>query len=215
MPGASLTLFHTAGSNVAVFDALLQPITPPVPYTHVVDEEILREAKAAGRITPQLEARVDRAFSDALGESALVLCTCSTIGALAERGRPHVLRVDRPMAEWAVRLGTRIAVAATLPSTFAPTSDLIAAVAAQAERRIEIVRWHLAAAWPFMERGDEAGYAAEIARDVAAQLRADRVDVVVLAQASMAGAEPLTAGLGVPVLSSPRLGLAEALRRLR
>jgi hypothetical protein len=40
-------------------------------------------------------------------------------------------------------------------------------------------------------------------------------DVVVLAQASMAGAAPLCAGLPLPVLSSPSLGLEAALAAYR
>ena len=64
------------------------------------------------------------------------------------------------------------------------------------------------AAWPRFERGDRDGYLADVA--AAVRPRAADTDVVVLAQASMAGAQPLLADLGVPVLSSPALGVARA-----
>jgi hypothetical protein len=79
---------------------------------------------------------------------------------------------------------------------------------------VQISEWFIESAWPFMERGDKAGYFEEIARVVENKLQLEPVDAVVLAQASMAGAEPLCAHLGKPVFSSPRLGLEEALKRI-
>ncbi|MFE9408014.1 aspartate/glutamate racemase family protein [Streptomyces sp. NPDC006704] len=61
-------------------------------------------------------------------------------------------------------------------------------------------------AWQHFEAGDPRAYHDEIARTVDALCD---VDVVVLAQASMAPAAALTT-LGVPVLASPRLGLRAA-----
>ena len=57
------------------------------------------------------------------------------------------------------------------------------------------------------------GYAACIAAAVRQALPGP--SVIVLAQASMAGAVPLLADAGVPVLSSPRLGVAAAIAALR
>ncbi len=77
-------------------------------------------------------------------ETAVVVCTCSTIGGSAEQTRlPHgqsVLRVDRAMAERAVEIGSRIVVAAALESTLAPTTELIQDVAAQQGARSRSTR---------------------------------------------------------------------------
>ena len=119
-----LTLFHTAESNVAVFDALLKQMAPDVPVKHIVDEAVLREAVAAAAVTPHLVQHVNATLTDVTADGAFVLCTCSTIGGLAEAAGPNVLRVDRPMAEKAVSTGSHIAIAATLKSTLhshAPT----------------------------------------------------------------------------------------------
>lgn len=212
---AMLTLFHTSASNVEVFDALLQQIAPDMPVKHVVDEAVLREAVAAGAVTPQLTQLVNAAMVDVMCDDGVVLCTCSTIGGLAENAGPNVLRVDRPMAEKAVRIGNRIALAATLKSTLVPTRQLVEQVSAEMHKPIDIQEWFIESAWPFMQRGDKAGYFAEIARVVEEHVKRESVDVVVLAQASMAGAEPLCAHLGTPVFSSPRLGLEAALKQVK
>ncbi len=208
-----LTLFHTATSNVAVFDALLKQMAPDVPVKHIVDEAVLREAVAAGAITPHLVEHVNAQMAGVIQQGGFVLCTCSTIGGLAEAAGPNVLRVDRPMAEKAVAAGSRIAIVATLKSTLIPTRRLIEQVGAEMSKPAQISEWFIESAWPFMERGDKAGYFAEIARCVETNLKREPADAVVLAQASMAGAEPLCAHLTTPVFSSPRLGLEAALKR--
>lgn len=210
-----LILFHTASSNVEIFDALLRQMAPDIPARHVVDEAILCDVRDAGTVTPAVSARVRSGLTPLLHHSALVLCTCSTIGALAEQISRRVMRVDRPMAERAVSLGRRIGVAATLQSTLAPTQALLHEVAQQAGQPIETIELFIPSAWPFMARGDQVGYAREIAAHLAAACARDRFDVIVLAQASMAVAEPLCAELPCPVLSSPRLGVEAAVRAYR
>jgi len=207
-----LTLFHTAPSNRDVFDALLKRLAPDVPVRHIVDEAILREALAAGAVTDVMVARVRETLTPIIDQGSLVLCTCSTIGGLAEQASPHVLRVDRPMAERAVALGKRILVALTLPSTLEPTKMLLFDAARAAGREVQLTELVIDTAWPFFERGDKVGYAQHIARQVEAACATDAVDVVILAQASMHEAEGLCTHLGVPVLSSPRLGLEAALK---
>ncbi len=210
-----LTLFHTAASNVALFDALLKQLAPDIPARHVVDEAILREVRDAGAVTPAAIARVRAALAPLADPQSFVLCTCSSIGGLAEQAGERVMRVDRPMAERAVSLGRRIAIAATLQSTLAPTQALIQDIARQAGKPRETVALFIPSAWPLIERGDQAGYARAIADRLAEACARDRFDVIVLAQASMAVAEPLCAELPCPVLSSPRLGVEAAARAYR
>ena len=199
-----LTLFHTASSNVDVFDALLKQMAPDVPVKHIVDESVLREAVAAGALTPNLVAHVNDEMAEVTRDGSFVLCTCSTIGGLAEAARPNALRVST---------GSPIAIAATLKSTLTPPRQLVEQVSVEMNKPVQISEWFLESAWPIMQRGDKAGYFAEIARCVKEHLKREPADAVILAQASMAGAEPLCAELETPVFSSPRLGLEEALKR--
>jgi hypothetical protein len=211
-----LVLLHTAQGQIASFDRLLAELAPGVQARHLVCEDFLAEARRDG-VTDGLTRRVVDAVLDAASErGSFVLCTCSTIGAAAERAnvvQPGVaLRIDRPMAERAVTLGPRIAIAAALESTLGPTRALLEEVARAAGRTVELSEILCADAWPLFERGDIAAYHAKIA--AALDERAGDVAVVVLAQASMAGAESLCRRVAAPVLSSPRIGLEAALERM-
>ena len=210
----TLTLLHTSPVHIATFDSLLAQIDPGIPVRHVVDESLLREAREAGTITAQLRQRVADAVLLAIAQdAAVVLCTCSTIGGCAEQvgddSNATVLRVDRPMAERAVAIGGRIVIAAALASTLAPTRQLILEAAARVGKQVQIAELLCEPAWAKFEHGDHAGYANEIAARL--HEAATEGDVIVLAQASMAAAAPLCADIGIPILSSPRLGLEAAI----
>src|SRR5687768_9852885 len=120
----ALAFLHTAPVNVATFDRLLSEIDPMIPAKHILDESLLRDARSFG-ITPELAQLVHSRLAELMDEdTAVVVCTCSTIGGCAEQtvsaNGQAVMRVDRAMAERAVELGSRIVVAAALESTLAP-----------------------------------------------------------------------------------------------
>ncbi|MFD7032542.1 aspartate/glutamate racemase family protein [Streptomyces sp. NPDC059917] len=215
-----MTLLHTSPVHVPVFDALRDRHHAGTALRHLVVPELLARARAAGpgAVAGEIESLLAGPGS---GDGA-VLCTCSTIGAVAERlgpvlGRP-VLRVDRPMAAAAVRTGPRIAVLATVESTLAPTLALLREEAGALERErpgcaAAPTPWTrvVPGAWERFEAGDDAGFLALVAAAVDAVVDAD---VIVLAQVSMAGAAARST-TGVPVLSSPAVGLAAAVGALR
>ncbi|UQA97607.1 aspartate/glutamate racemase family protein [Streptomyces halobius] len=209
-----LALLHTSPAHAPVFDALRDEDSPGLALRHLVHPQLLDRAREQG---PQTVAEeVARVLAGAARDGArAVLCTCSTIGWVAESaesalGLP-VLRVDRPMAAAAVAAGPRIAVLAALESTLGPTADLIAEEAGRAGRRVSVRTVLVPGAWQLFEAGDTAGYGAAVAA-VARTVR--DTDAIVLAQASMApAAERMGADRGdgaVPVLSSPRPGLRAA-----
>lgn len=212
----NLTFLHTSPGHIATFDGLLAEAGEEVSARHIVRESLLREARARG-ITPQLQRRVAEtvlaAFEDAGG---VLVCTCSTIGACAEAtGHEHsrrVIRLDRPMAERAVELGSRILVVGTLLTAIASTHELVLEVARSAGKKIAVTELMCGSAWKRYEDGDQAGYLQTVA-DALAEA-ADGVDVIVLAQASIADAAELCATVSTPILSSPRLGVEAALAAL-
>ncbi len=207
---ATLTFLHTAPVHIATFNRLLTELAPDIPARHIVDESLLREARESG-VTESLAKRVEQVVHDALHDGAkVVLCTCSTIGGCAESA--GALRVDRPMAEAAVAMGPRILLAAALASTIGPTRDLLTAVATEHGQAIVIGELLCERAWSKFEQGDHDGYLREIAAGIRCT---DGCDVIVLAQTSMADATKHLSDFPVPVLSSPRLGLAAAIARYR
>lgn len=208
-PGmATVGFLHTAQVHVHTFDRLLAELAPGVRAVHAVAPELLADARTRG-VDHDLEERLVAGIDELVARGAgLVVCTCSTLGGDAERlaagGAVPVVRVDRPMAEVAVRIalagGSRVGVVAAVASTLAPTRRLLQEVGP-----VEIVESLCAAAWELFENGEEGGYLAAVAD--AARALAPSTDVVVLAQASMAGAAELLTDLPVPVVSSPRMAV--------
>ncbi|MEV7145328.1 aspartate/glutamate racemase family protein [Streptomyces sp. NPDC093084] len=207
----ALALLHTSPLHVPVFDALRDEDHPGLGLRHLVAPDLLARARAEGpeAVAPQVTAALERAAADGAGA---VLCTCSTIGEVAERAAARVgvpvVRGDRPMAAAAVTAGPRVAVLATVESTLAPTLALIEDEARRANRPVRACVQVVADAWTRFEAGDVEGCARLVA--AAADTVTD-ADVIVLAQVSMASAQRLTT-TSVPILSSPRPGLAAAAR---
>lgn len=208
-----LAFLHTTPVLIDTFDRLAKEADPELPVRHIVEEGFLTEAREKG-ISQDLDGRIQGRIGAAIEEGArVVLCTCSTIGASAESANDTadgvVVRVDRPMAEKAVEIGSRIIIAAALESTLAPTRNLILDVASARKKRIDLVEVLCDHAWSRLEAGDNEGYFSEIARKL--KERASEGDVIVLAQASMAGAAELCPELSIPILSSPEIGFRHAL----
>ena len=111
------------------------------------------------------------------------------------------------MCREAVRQGQRIGVMATLSSTLNPTKNTVLRVAREMGKHVEMVDALVEGGFglnPDQFRELMTKYAKEIA---------DKVDVILFAQGSMAYCEQYIADIiGKPVLSSPRFG-AIALRR--
>ena len=213
-----LTFLHTAESNVAAVTKLMAELAPDIPIRHHLHPELLAEAVKAGTVTDSVAAGVRQRMADASKDASVIVCTCSTIGAVAEGTNGSfaapVQRIDRAMAELAVSKGRRILVAACVASTVGPTSDLIADVAKEAGRPVDIRVVLIAEAWPKFLAGDVKGYEGTIVERLMKE-KGD-AEVVVLAQASMAGAaSEAERRLGLPVLTSPRLGITAAIAAWR
>lgn len=214
---ADLAFIHTSPVHVPTFARLVDEEAPGTSTRHRVFGQLLCDAQKTGAEAPDLVRRIQQAMTDAAAEGArVVVCTCSTIGGVAERtptgGRFRALRIDRAMADLAVRSGPRILVVAALESALGPTQALLQQSAAARDCSVVIDALLVAQAWQHFERGDRDAYIAGVEAGVR---RANpSADVIVLAQASMAPAAEHLADLGVPVLASPRLGVRAAIEAL-
>jgi aspartate/glutamate racemase len=205
----TIGFLHTADVHVSTFRALRVELAPGWQDVHVVDPSLLADARRSG-ITPGVAGRVDARLHELADAGAdVIVCTCSSLGGYAETRTTdigvRVLRVDRPMAEAAVAAGSRIGVLGTVESTLGPTRELLRSVSST----VVVIESVCSSAWSLFEAGDQAGYASEIAAE--ARRLADGVDVIVLAQASMAPAAALLSDLPIPVLTSPRTAVAQAI----
>ncbi|MEM7598826.1 MAG: hypothetical protein AAF382_14115 [Pseudomonadota bacterium] len=197
----TLTLLHTAEAHCARFGAIRDAVAPDVALEQVVRTDWLEAAQ--GGVGEALWAEITAWIA---AQSGPVLCTCTTLGAVAEEA--GALRIDRPLMEAAARIGGPVILAYCLDSTRAPSVALLRdAMGAEGDIR----PLPLLAPWALFEAGD--GPAFEAALAAAIREETPQGGCVVLAQASMAGVAALLQDLGVPVLASPELAFRAALQR--
>ncbi len=204
----TLGLIHTSHTLIPIFQQLIKDNLPGVTTFNIVDDSLVRNIRERGELTPAISKRVADYVASAEDSGAdYILVTCSSLGAAveaaAESSKVPVLRVDQPMADLAVQSGKHIGVIATLSTTLEPTSDLVKRRAAIAGKEIELVSKLCDGAFEALMSGDADKHDAI----VTAALRelSEQVDVILLAQASMAR---VVDGLApedkkVPILASP------------
>ena len=212
MATKTLGLIHTSATLVPVFQQLCTQYLPGVQVFNIVDDSLIKNVIRNNALLPETARRVvDYAGSAEAAGADFILYTCSSIGAAVETAARlttvPVLRVDQPMADQAVRTGKRIGVIATLPTTLEPTSDLVKRRAAAVGKEIELQSRLCEGAFDALMRGDTETHdrmVAEVLKELSTQ-----VDVIVLAQASMARVvEGLNeADKKVPILSSPAIAI--------
>jgi Asp/Glu/hydantoin racemase len=211
----TLALIHTSPTLTPMFAALCAAEMPDVQIFHMVDESLIKETVRAGRLQRSTMRRLLWQVESAVATGAdAVLVTCSSIGpgvAIAQQlFDTPVIRIDDAMAEEAVRMGSRIGVAATLSTTMAPTVALLRAKAAEIDKEIEIVEALAVGAFDAVIAGDVETHDRILSNTLLQELQ--DVDLIVLAQASMARVvRALPEGvLKVPVLGSPELAVKRA-----
>lgn len=206
-----ITFLHTSPVHVDTFERLVKAIDSSVKVEHVVSEVLLADAQRDGADDPSLITRVHKTMTEAATTGAsIVVCTCSTIGGAAERtptdGHFTPVRIDRAMADRAVKLGPRILVVAALESTLGPTTKLLEESAISLGAMIEIEHLVAEGAWSHFLHGDRTAYIEAVASAVNAAAP-HAANVIVLAQASMSAAAEALGNLDIEVLSSPSLGV--------
>jgi Asp/Glu/hydantoin racemase len=207
-----LGLIHTSATLVPIFQQLCKAKLPEVETFNIADDSLIKDVIRRGELTPHTARRVvDHVASAEAAGADYILVTCSSIGRAVETaaglaGVP-VLRVDEPMADKAVQSRRRIGVIATLPTTLEPTADLIQRRAAKAAREVQIVSRLCEGAFDALMAGDGAHH--DVLVSGALKQLASQVDVIVLAQASMArvvdGLAP--EDRSVPILASPPIAI--------
>ncbi|HEV2133285.1 MAG TPA: aspartate/glutamate racemase family protein [Terracidiphilus sp.] len=211
----TLALIHTSPTLAPTFAALCSRHLPEAHFFHMVDESLIQDTVRAGSLQKQTIRRlVDQIASAQTAGADAVLVTCSSIGPGVALARQlfdmPVLRIDDAMAETAVQRARRIGVLATIRTTLDPTTALLREKAAEAGRKVELVECLREDAFPAVLAGDTEKHDRILREALVNEL--DGVDLIVLAQASMARVvSTLAPGtLRAPVLSSPELAILRA-----
>jgi len=186
-------------------------ILPEVEMVHIVDDGMLREVIKNSGISAQITRRMCFYVmaAEAMEVDAIVN-TCSSLGPAFDVARRLVstpsVKIDDGMAQKAVEDGEKIAVLATVPTTLPPTVNLIREKATEINKTVEIKKALSKGAFELLMLGERDRHDEMVSQ--AAQDVSKWADTLVLAQASMTRlAAPLSDETGLPVLSSPRLGV--------
>lgn len=209
----SIAMIHTVAGLVPILDALARRELPSCEPFNILDESLLRNTIREGSLSKTTMRRLTQYVWSAVdGGAEAVVVTCSSLGPAVDAARPlcpvPLFRIDEGMALQAVSRASRIGVLATLPTTLGPTGAIIRRCAAETGRMgCQVTEMLCEGAFQRLSGGDREGHDAMVIEGF--RRLAPQVDLVVLAQASMAnalvplGPEPD----GIPVLTSPELGL--------
>lgn len=208
----TLGFVHTSATLVPLFQQLTKEYLTNVDTFNIVDDSLIKDVIKKGELMPNTAARVVNHIKAAEEAGAdVILVTCSSIGRAIETAATlcnvPVIRVDQAMADEAVQLGKRIGVIATLPTTLEPTSDLVKRRAEKAGKTVNITSKLCDGAFEALMSGDAAKHDEMVASALKELMQT--VDVIVLAQASMAR---VVDGLSadekkVPILASPAIAM--------
>ena len=207
-----LAFVHTVPSLVGLFNDLSKELLPDVEVFHIADEMLLKVVLAQGGLSPFIFQRVaEHVVAAERAGATMVQCTCSSISPCVDASRPlvgvPVLKIDEPMVNTALSIGSRVGIAATAPTTLKPTTDLVRARAAAMSVPVQIESVLCEGAYDALFSGNPQKHD-QIVSEVLRGLMT-RNDVIILAQASMARvAQAIPAEeQRVPILSSPRLAM--------
>ena len=170
---------------------------------------VFEEIKRVGYVTVPPASKLIQAYMTAIDDGAdAILSICSTVADVAFSmqdaadyiGTPIII-VNEEMCREAVRKGQKIALMATFNTSIDPTRNILRRVSREMGKHIEVTEVLLDGAFGL----DQTQFRALMAQK-AGEI-ADKVDVIVFTQGSMAYCEEYIAKMyGKVVLSNPRFG---------
>ena len=210
----TVAIIHTVVPVLTTFgDQLNNYLKHPVRVHNMLDDFLASDPAEHGGFSVKNKQRLyNNIHSAQLTGADVIVVTCSTLSPAVQQIRPFVetpiIAVDDAMIRKAVALGSRIFVLATASSTIEPSIERLMGESKKAGKKISMYSRHSEEAYEAMKRGDRDLHDRTVIQ--MAQEYIKDVDVIVLAQASMAHLEkPLSALFDCPVLSSPGFCMEE------
>lgn len=210
----TVILVHTVPHLIDTFNQLGAEYLPDVELLHVLNEVMLKRVRLNGSADQKERDWLKLQVSCAEDvHASAVLVTCTILSAFVDEIRPTtripIIKIDEVMIERAVALGKRIGMIATNPDTAEPTSQLILDYAASVGKTVQVAPVIVDYAFDAVRSGDGETHDRLVKQAI--HCLAPQVDVIILAQASMARVlESLSeSDCRVPILSSPHLALEQ------
>ncbi len=186
---------------------------------HIVDESLIRRILVAGGLKKETRHRFcENVIAAEQAGADIIQVTCSTVTPAVALARTlvdvPVLPADEAVVRRAVDTYSKIGVIATNPATLSPSTELVRQMAAGSGKTISVDPVLCEGAYEALLWGDSEKHDALVLDHLRGLI--DRVEVVVLAQASMTR---ITELLGehekkIPLLSSPRPAVEELARQV-
>lgn len=214
----TLALIHTVEwyrkvINTPFADPWLQA-NPDFRLFNIMDDSLLTESLAHGGATPAVIKRLQFYVLAAESMGAdVAMITCTTVGEASRVARQYasipVFNIDEPMAHEAVRLGKRMGIVATVPTSPPATQRMLECAAEEAGVSINVRITVNERAFTHLQKGEIATHDELVKAEI--DRLAKEVDVIVLGQISLSQIKHQTK---VPVLQVGQSGFAEAKRLL-
>ncbi len=206
-----IALLHTVQSVYKTFgNQLLEALAPKeLMISNTLDEFLSTDANRREEFTKENTRRLLFLLQSKDLEGAdLIITTCSTLTPTVEQVRPFlhtpVVAIDDAMMAQAVKKGSRVLIFATAGSAMGPARQKLLLEAAKAGKELVIEEMLCTDAFHALQAGEQEQHD-QLLRNAARIIIDHAVDVVVLAQASMAHLQQDIQQIsGCPTLSSPR-----------
>jgi Asp/Glu/hydantoin racemase len=208
-----VAILHTSFvfiNNQPVIKDQFRELLPDVKVLDFVDSQILADVQVEGITDDAVQRMTHMAKAAEAAGADVIFSACSSLGPTIDTVRKSVsipiIKIDDEMTEQAVLKAERIGILATVPTTVPPTVALIEEKAAKSGKEIHILTSVAEGAFDKLMSGDKETHN-RMVLDKAKEL-APKVDLLVLAQASMTTLAPMLAeATGLEVLTSPQLGV--------
>jgi Asp/Glu/hydantoin racemase len=212
-----IALIHAVRVAMAPVESALRALWPGVQWTHLLDDSLPADLEAAGRLTPELETRIQRLTDYALASGSTgILFTCSAFGAaIAKSAQTTLVPVLRPndaMFEAALEAGTRIGMLATFEPAVASMTKEFEELARSRGSSATLETVCVPEAIRAARSGDIDRHDALVAQ---AAPRLAQCDAVMLAHFSTSTAlEPVRRALAIPVFGAPEAAVLSLKTRM-
>ncbi|MBP3371245.1 MAG: aspartate/glutamate racemase family protein [Clostridia bacterium] len=216
--GKHVMILGTSTSNHQDIKDMFKAIDPSIRVNLLTEDSLIQDILANEGPTPSIIKRMCAYAMMAQEAGAdLIVNQCSSVSEVADIYEKlldiPVLKVDQPMAEKAVELGSKIALVTTNTTTVGPSRRLIERCAAAAGKEVEIVECVVDGAMEALFAGDAKKHN-DMLRDKIIGLDG-QCDVIVLAQGSMIAIMPEVQQVKTPVLTSIPLMVERAVEMLK
>lgn len=207
-----ITLIHATPLSIKPIENAFAAAWPEVELVNLLEDSLSRDRARTEGLTESMCERFDILgdYAVKIGSDA-ILFTCSAFAGAIEKIQDKlnipVLKPNEAMVEAALATGSRIGVVATFPATIESMTAEIEEMAAARGVELELHTRLATGAMEALAAGDAETHDRWI---VEAASKLPEVDVIILAQFSMARALPKVKAIAsVPVLTSPDTAVAK------